>query len=178
MVIGRLLGRAGRTRSVADKLLGPTVAQARRPEFYTGLGVADTLDGRFDMIVVHLILVLRRLKAHRDLAQAIFDGFFADMDQSLREMGVGDLTVPKKIKAMTQAFYGRVEAYSPAVDAGDADALALAVERNVFRTEAEAPSEAARQIAAYMLSLRDSLDAQSDETLFRGEIRFADIPAG
>ena len=144
-------------------------------DFYAALGVADTLDGRFDMIVAHIILVLRRLKGDKVLAQALFDAFFADLDQSLREMGVGDLTVPKKVKAMSQAFYGRIDAYGPALDAGDTDALAIAVEHNISRSEAEAPRPEAKRLAAYLMVQRDALTAQKDDALHAGNIVFAPV---
>ena len=99
----------------ADQLYRRLVRQARDPVFYLHLGVPDTPDGRFDMIILHAFLVIRRLKAEHErtvgLAQAIFDLMFADMDQNLREMGVGDLGVSKRIKGMAEACYGRTVAY-------------------------------------------------------------------
>src|SRR5689334_9758544 len=93
----------------AAALYAAIVSQARRPEFYESMGVPDTLDGRFDLIVLHASIYLKRLRAAgpegRDLAQALFDTMFDNLDQSLREMGVGDVTVPKKIRAMVEAFY-------------------------------------------------------------------------
>src|SRR5262245_16557473 len=81
------------------------VAQARLPQFYESLEVPDTLDGRFDLIVLHASLYLKRMRTAgregQDLAQAVFDSMFDNLDQSLREMGVGDVTLPRKIRAMT-----------------------------------------------------------------------------
>jgi len=98
------------------------VEQARQPDFYTHHGVPDSLDGRFDMIVLHTFLVMRRLRtiasqAAGQLSQDLFDLLFADMDSNLREIGVGDLGVGKRVKKMAQAFYGRVEAYEAGLTA-------------------------------------------------------------
>ncbi|MGB1548449.1 MAG: ubiquinol-cytochrome C chaperone family protein, partial [Alphaproteobacteria bacterium] len=96
----------------ARTLYTQIVAQARRKEFYTAGGVPDTLDGRFEMLALHAFLVLYRLKRldADELAQALFDMMFADMDENLREIGVGDLSVDKRVKRMVSAFYGRVVA--------------------------------------------------------------------
>jgi cytochrome b pre-mRNA-processing protein 3 len=143
------------------------VAQARQPAFYAELGVPDTLEGRYDMLMLHAFLYMHRLKDEaepaKDVAQEVFDSMFSDMDRSLREMGVGDLSVPKKIKKMAQAFYGRATAY----DAGLAKAgpdLAAAVQRNVFGGEASAASGAAA-VADYMREAVRALAGQDTESL-------------
>ena len=95
-------------------LYGTIVAQARLPCFYREYSVPDTVNGRFDLLVLHLAIVLDRLAENsilRDLGQAIFDRFCEDMDHNLREMGVGDLAVPKEMQRMGAAFYGRAQAY-------------------------------------------------------------------
>ena len=95
------------------------MAQARKPDHYGAGAVPDSFDGRFDMLAVHVHLVLRRLRsdgvARDDIGQALFDMFFRDMDQAMREAGVGDLGVGKKIRKMAQAFYGRAAAYDEAM---------------------------------------------------------------
>ena len=95
------------------------MAQARKPDHYGVGGVPDSFDGRFDMLAAHVHLVLRRLRsegvARDDIGQALFDMFFRDMDQAMREAGVGDLGVGKKIRKMAQAFYGRAAAYDEAM---------------------------------------------------------------
>jgi cytochrome b pre-mRNA-processing protein 3 len=116
-------------------LYGAIVAQARRPEFYEEFGIPDTVEGRFEMIVLHLAVVVRRLG--RDprgatLGRALLDAFGRDMDHNLREMGVGDLAVPKQIRRMMEAFYGRARSYDSALAADDPAALARALARNVF----------------------------------------------
>ncbi|MGB3448011.1 MAG: ubiquinol-cytochrome C chaperone family protein [Xanthobacteraceae bacterium] len=124
------------------------VAQAREPAFYTDYGVPDTVDGRFDLVVLHLWMVLRRLGAAdpQKLAQGLFDHFCGDMDSNLREMGVGDMTVPKRMQAFGEAFYGRSAAYDAALREGR-DALARALDKNVFN--GRSPDQA-RRLANYV----------------------------
>src|ERR1700722_16778682 len=102
------LFRQPRNRTI-DMLYGAIVAQGRRPVFYAGFGVPDTVEGRFDMVVLHLVLVLRRLRlaaGGERMAQDLFGAFCRDMDHNLREMGVGDLTVPKQMKRLGEALFG------------------------------------------------------------------------
>ena len=116
-----LFRRSARPGTISA-LYGAIVAQARLPGFYRDYAVPDTVKGRFDLIVLHLALVLDRLAevpALRGLGQGIFDRFCQDMDHNLREMGVGDLTVPKQMRRMGEAFYGRAKAYREALAAGD-----------------------------------------------------------
>jgi cytochrome b pre-mRNA-processing protein 3 len=101
----------------------PITGAARAPVFYESMGVPDTVLGRFEMISIHLILYLRRTgkagDASRALAQDIVDAFFEDVDHSIRELGIGDMGVPKRMKKLARMFYGRVQSYGQAVDAGD-----------------------------------------------------------
>ena len=124
-----LLG-GGRTERSGYELYGAAVAAARDPYFYVELGVPDTLDGRFDLVGLHAFLLIRRFsedKAAKDLAQAVFDAMFNDMDVNLREMGVGDLSVGKKVRVMWEAFHGRAAVYAEAMKLGP-EALAEALE--------------------------------------------------
>jgi cytochrome b pre-mRNA-processing protein 3 len=128
------------------------VAQSRRPEFYRDLGVADSLDGRFDMLVLHAMLIMRRFKQDgertRVLGQNLFDHMFYDMDRSLREIGVSDLAVGKRVKQMSSAFLGRIAAYEEGLD-GAEDTLEAALIRNVYRDEIP-EGDAASRLAGYM----------------------------
>lgn len=138
------------------------VEQARQPRFYTDYGVPDTVDGRFEMVTLHAFLVLRRLKgaseSSSDTAQALFDLMFEDMDVSLREMGAGDMGVGKRVKAMVQAFYGRIASYEAGL-AGEKGDLEDALARNVYATSdagepaTEALADYLRARAAHMTSL-------------------------
>jgi cytochrome b pre-mRNA-processing protein 3 len=115
-------GREPRDPDTISALYGMIVAQARSPCFYRDYAVADTVNGRFDLIVLHLALVIARLTPEvglRGLGQGLFDRFCQDMDHNLREMGVGDLKVPKEMRRMGEAFYGRAQAYQAALSAAD-----------------------------------------------------------
>ncbi len=159
-------------------LYGAAVAAARHPAFFEQLGVPDTLDGRFDLVSAHVALVIRRIRRDpdargKDLAQAVFDAMFADMDVNLREMGVGDLAVGKRVKRMWEAFHGRAAAYEAALDTGDAAGLAEALARNVWR--GEAPEGAAGRLAAHMGAAADALSAQPFPALLAGEAHFPEL---
>jgi cytochrome b pre-mRNA-processing protein 3 len=147
---------------IIASLYGTIVAQARAPVFYRGYGVPDTVNGRFEMITLHCVLLLRHLakrsRTHRDLGQRLFDRFCTDMDDSMREMGVGDLTVPRKMRRIGEAFYNRQRAYGAALACSHDDVLAQMLERNVF---AGAQSgEGARRLAAYVRAADSRLELQ------------------
>jgi cytochrome b pre-mRNA-processing protein 3 len=149
------------------------VAQSRQPLFYAEWSVPDTVTGRFDMISLHLALLFRRLRGgeqgQRDFAQAVFDFFFKDMDRQLREMGVTDIGVPKKIQKMGNIFYGLLAAMDQALDAGDRDALAGVLTRNIYE---EAGSEGAGHLADYVVALDAALAAQPAEAIRAGKLTF------
>ncbi|MCC6947553.1 MAG: ubiquinol-cytochrome C chaperone [Bradyrhizobiaceae bacterium] len=168
------LRRRRERQATIDRLYGAIVAQARLPEFYSGLHVPDTLEGRFDLLVLHVYFVFRRLAGDaeaRAVGQAVFDRFVEDMDDSLREMGTGDLAVPKRMRAMGEAFYGRAEAYDLALRDADDARLAGALLRNVYAGE-ESAAPAARKLARYVRQVEETL-AGGDVSLFaRGLISF------
>ncbi|MBB1094313.1 ubiquinol-cytochrome C chaperone [Rhodopseudomonas palustris] len=158
-------------RGTIEAIYGMIVTQAREPAFYQHYGVADTVNGRFEMLVVHLWLVLRRIRAIKDastFAQALFDYFCSDLDANLREIGVGDLTVPKRMQAFGEAFYGRSAAYDLALTEGD-EALAMALDRNVLYG---ADIENARRLATYVGQVIKTLDDIEPSKLRSGELRF------
>ena len=147
------------------------VEQARRPQFYESMEVPDTLDGRFDLIVLHAGLYLPRLKSVRTdgkaLAQATFDQMFASMEQGLRELGNGDMSVPKKIQKMVQAFYGRATAYDTALRGGDLAALRAALHRNVYRG-AEISNTQLDALVTYVRAASQALQAAADGDIVAG----------
>jgi cytochrome b pre-mRNA-processing protein 3 len=160
-------------------LYGAAVAAARQPELYAELGVPDTTRGRFEAICLFVGLVIRRCRAEgteqgKALGQAVFDAMFADMDLTLREMGVGDLSVGKKNRELWEAFHGRAEAYGAAIDAGDRAALAGAIARNIW--PGGAPEGSAGRLAAMAVEGAAALAALPAGVLLRGEARF--VPAG
>ena len=164
-------------------LYSAAVAAARDPWFFEGaVGAPDTLDGRFDLVGLHVGLLIRRL--HRDVdpcgaeaAQAVFDAMFADMDMNLREMGVGDISLAKRVKRMWEAFHGRAQAYEAALDAADRPALEAALARNVWRAGPDSPRPAgAPALAVQAERVAAALQAQPLSALLRGEVSFPPTP--
>lgn len=158
----RFLFRRSPARGAVEDAYRVVVARARLPVFYAECGVPDTVDGRFEMVALHVFLVLNRLKAAQDheeegsgaakaFGQSLFDLMFADMDQALREMGVGDLSVGREVKRMAKAFYGRASAYEAGLLAEGGGVLEDALRRNLYGTAAPGPAEVAR-VAAYIRS--------------------------
>jgi cytochrome b pre-mRNA-processing protein 3 len=170
------LGLFGRKRyeRAGFELYTAAVQAARDPYIFDTLRVPDTLDGRFDVIGLYVFLVVHRLhgesKVGKELAQAVFDAMFSDMDINLREIGVGDMTVGKRVRAMWEAFNGRSAAYAAALDAGDAAALTEAVARNVWR--GKAPDDTARALAISVLDQAGYLASQPIEALAAGRVSF------
>lgn len=158
----------------ARRLYAIVVEQARQTAFYAAGGVPDTMEGRFDMIVLHLCLVLRRLRgedgALMRAGQAVFNAFCADMDGNLREMGVGDLAVPKRMKKFGEAFYGRAAAYDEALNAQGDAALRAALVRNVFGDSDAA--DHADVLARYVRKVDRQLAVLPRETLAASKWHF------
>lgn len=170
----RFLFAAAPLKPQAHALYLDVVAQARQPFLYEGYGVPDTLDGRFDALLLHLFLLLHRLKRAPDpavqgLARTVMEIFIADMDRTLREMGVGDTGVGKRIKHMAAALLGRLNAYEESMD--DPAAFECAVWRNVYR-EAPESREAAARLARYACACLKALEAQDTREVAAGRIRF------
>ncbi len=161
----------------AQELYREIVRQAREPVFYLEADVPDTIDGRYEMVSLHAFLVMRRLKRDGNekqtaLSQAVFDLMFADMDQSLREIGVGDLSVGKRIKAMAKVFYGRVVAYETALDTGE-ETLEEALIRNHYGTlEQPVSDESVSRLADYIRQNDTYLASQPTTDLMHGKITF------
>jgi len=157
------------------QLYAAAVAAARNPVFYADLGVPDTVDGRFDLVTLFAALVVERLRGSPEpgpaLAQAVFDAMFSDMDKSLREMGVGDLSVGKRVRAMWEAFHGRALAYSAALTAGDEQALAAGLQRNVWRGKT-VPDGSAARLSRHALRVHADLAGQTMQVLSEGKIHF------
>jgi cytochrome b pre-mRNA-processing protein 3 len=158
-------------RGTIEAIYGMIVTQAREPLFYRDLGVPDTVNGRFDLLVLHLWMVLQRLRPMEGgsgLSQALFDRFCDDMDANLREMGVGDLTVPKRMQAFGEAFYGRVAAYDLALAAGE-EPLAQALCKNILNG---AQIENARRLAVYVETAVAALAGLDEAALQNGSWEF------
>lgn len=147
--------RASRRRQGAE-LYRRMVALARVPRFYADLGVPDTVEGRFEMVALHVVLLLRRLHGVDDaLAQAVMQVMWTDLDESIRELGIGDLSVAKKMKLLATNFYGRATAYDAALKSADPAELERALLRNAY--DGDAPSDAkVAALAAYVRDLATS----------------------
>lgn len=137
--------------SAVETLYARVVAASRSPALYRNLGVPDTLEGRFEALTLHLVLVLRALRRlpapAGEVAQDLVDLTFRQLDVALREMGVGDITVPKRMKRLAEAFYGRAQAYDVALDGRDASTLAATLGRNLRGSDRPA-GELARYVLA------------------------------
>ena len=172
-----MLGLFGRKRHerAGYALYTEAVRAARDPWFYTALGVPDTLDGRFELVGLHVFLIIDRLHAAPEpgkaLSQAVFDAMFADMDFNLREMGVGDMSVGKRVKEMWEAFHGRARAYEAALHDTAGETLADALARNVWR--GSAPDGAAAAMAALMQRHAATLAAIPLDQFVAGSMTFA-----
>ncbi|WP_316976458.1 ubiquinol-cytochrome C chaperone family protein [Shumkonia mesophila] len=165
----------------ARRLYSAILARAREATFYEDFGVPDTVDGRFDMVALHAFLLLRRLKRDRPatarLSQELFDLMFIDMDENLREMGVGDLSVGRRVKDMAKAFLGRVAAYEDALERGDGEALAAALRRNLFRGVVAEDGRHIAAMAGYVRGQEAGLTGLAIETLLAGDLAFPPVAA-
>ena len=156
-------------------------AQARTPDLYARLGAPDTVEGRFEVYVLHLVMVLHRLKGQGEqageVAQTTFDTFLKNLDEGLRDMGVGDLSVGKKMRKLGEAVYGRIRSYDVAFAAPDmAAALGPVVARTVFQGRAEAPDPA--PLANYVADAVRELEAQPIEAVLRGALIWPGVANG
>lgn len=174
MLLRRFFERRTREQSASDLYLS-AVGQARQPAFYAHLGVPDTLEGRYDMIILHVWMIARRLRAvagerAEAVSRAMIELMFADMDRNLREMGVTDLRVGKRVLNMAEAFYGRVAAYDRALTEGDS-ALTAALERNVYQS-GEPRHDGSAGLATHVRAQLACLDSQDGQALCEGKVSF------
>ncbi|MBP0439083.1 ubiquinol-cytochrome C chaperone family protein [Tianweitania sediminis] len=168
---------AGRTAAL--RLYDQIVAAARQPVLYAQWNVPDTPLGRFEMVALHMVLFLRRVRDEKGemagIAQILTDEFFLDVDHSLRELGISDVGVPKRIKKLARMFYGRAKSYTEALDADDLPALEAALARNVRPGVEQWPET--RDLAAYMKDKSVLLASQSVGEFASGRLSFEE-PAG
>jgi cytochrome b pre-mRNA-processing protein 3 len=162
----------GERKRIAECLCARISERAREPVFFRSFAVADTIDGRFDLVVLHAWLVLEVLEAGREaaLAQALVDGLFARFDEALREQGAGDMGMNRRIRKIAGAFYGRLRAYR---EAGSEGELAAAIARNLYRGETSRV-ELAGMLAKYARNARAGL---VNLRLDRGQLDFGPLPA-
>ncbi|MBP2547299.1 cytochrome b pre-mRNA-processing protein 3 [Neorhizobium galegae] len=169
MIFG-LFAKKNRNRAIVDRQYASLTSAARIPFFYTDLDVPDTVMGRFEMLSVVMILFFRRTAksgiSGQELAQEIMDAFFQDIDHSIRELGIGDQAVPKRMKKLAGMFYGRLESYGKALEAGDAPALSAALRRNFYPSDADAPSMDG--LGGWMMRAQVALAAVTEDDIARG----------
>ena len=175
------LRRNKKIKDAAYLLFTKIVEQARQPEFYSDWKVADTLDGRFDMIILHVALVVDRLEVNDDnkdmalLIRHVQEVLFDNMDMSLREIGVGDMSVGKKVKIMAEAYYGRAAAYAKAVRSDSvAESLKPVLIRNIYREQA--PEDAnIKSFVTYVIRQVACLAQQADADLMAANVIFEEV---
>ena len=177
-MIWNLFKRKKANQALVERQYAEITGAARSPAFYESMGVPDTVMGRFEMISLHLFLYLRRTgsagEATQGLAQEIVDAFFEDVDHSIRELGIGDMGVPKRMKKLAKMFYGRVTSYSQALDASDHKALTDALKRNIH-PEAGDDAPSMQALSDWMLATARALEDVTDETLSAGQLVFKSI---
>ncbi|OJF92543.1 ubiquinol-cytochrome C chaperone family protein [Pararhizobium antarcticum] len=178
MIFG-LFGKKNSNTAIVERQYGLLTAAARRPVLYAELGVPDTVMGRFEMLSTVLILYFRRTRGSartgQEIAQEIVDAFFEDVDHSIRELGVGDVAIPKRMKKLAGMFYGRLETYSAALEYRDAAALTAALKRN-FYPEPAGSDVSMQALAAYLLEAEAAL-AASDEAVVEAGMLDLPVPA-
>lgn len=176
MILNLFRRRSKVNEAIVLKLYESIVSAARQKYFYAEFAVPDTPLGRFEMLSLHLFLIMQRLKATEelgaDLAQALIDEFFKDIDHSLRELGIGDPSVPKRMKKLAKMFYGRVASYEKALDENDKAALSAALTRNI-RPDLEIWDKA-DNLARYIFIARNCLIDIDNSRLMEGFIEFPD----
>jgi len=176
MILSLFSRKAKANEAITIALYDAIVAAARQPYFYSDLEVPDTPLGRYEMLSLHVFLFMRRIKdrvpALKPVGQEVTDEFFRDVDHSLRELGIGDSGVPKRMKKLARMFYGRIESYDRALETNDHPALIAALARNV-RPDSEGWT-GAPALAAYVERTVRHLDGQSDDDIVAGRVTFPD----
>lgn len=181
MAAGTGWGRGGKRRQTAGDVYSQIMGQARQPVFYEQLCVPDTVEGRLELVTIHVHAVMRRMRhlgpiagpASQELVQYMFD----DLDRSIREIGVGDMSMGKYMKRLGKNFYGRAEAYDQSLDAGDTGALRATLRRNVLATSdasASAQERASHALADYVVALNTGMESY-DLMGLAGPLSFPEI---
>lgn len=170
------LFRRDSNRNVVEELYAAIVAAARREHYFAVWEVPDTPLGRFEMISLKMFLLQHRLRDEggtaKAVAQSLIDDFFTDVDHSLRELGISDVGVPKRMKKLARMFYGRTLSYGAAIEAGDRQALAEALARNIRPDVADWPHAPA--LADHVMASAERLRAMPTEEILAGRLHFAE----
>lgn len=175
-MIFSLFRKKSHNQSIVNAQYATLTSAARIPFFYSDLGVPDTVMGRFEMLSIVMILFLRRTATSgsesRALAQEIVDAFFEDIDHSIRELGIGDQGVPKRMKKLARMFYGRLESYGMALSSQDRNGLAEALRRNIYPGRDDADDMIG--LADWMVAADAFLAGLPEDDIARGQ---ATLPA-
>ncbi|GHC79742.1 ubiquinol-cytochrome c chaperone [Limoniibacter endophyticus] len=169
--------RRASNEKIVEALYEAIVAAARQEPFYAQAQVPDIPLGRYEMLSLHMLLFLRRMKretdpAAQELTQAVVEEFFKDIDHSLRELGIGDSSVPKRMKKLARMFYGRGESYGAALEDNDIEGMTRALKRNIRPDDEKWPQAPA--LTQYAFAAVRNLDEQSAAQIVRGRLVFPD----
>ena len=172
----RFFGKS-ETVSVPETLFSKIREQSRNSTLFSEYGVPDTVMGRFDMLALHTYLFANRLKDEKEaratnLNQDVFDLFVDDIERALRELGIGDTTVPKRKKRMVRSFYGQIEDFDQGLNEKDIETLALRAKQ---RYGEDTDGFDARKVAQYMVKVKENLSAQSYDEILQGELAWIEI---
>ena len=174
------LSRSKKLNNAAHQLFLNVIEQSRNDKFYKNYGVEDSLDGRFDLMTMHMSIILNKLEQHSEINDAkivrrnLQEIMFDNLDLSLREIGVGDLGVGKKIKVMAEAFYGRIAVYQSLLNSNNQGELSDALERNLYRGK-DLDDKILPEMVKYVFSQWDNVHEQSIEKIVKGNIIFLAI---
>ena len=163
---------------VIDSIYEKVVSISRKKFFYRDLEVPDTLDGRFDMLILFTIIVVYKLTLIKpkgnDLAQELFDFLFKDLDRSLRELGAGDIGVANRIKKMSSAYLGRQKSYCEAFDSNDLDNLIKSLNNNVYRNVI-VDKEKIKLLALFSFQVVKKLNNYQEHEILEGNFDFPNL---
>lgn len=177
MILSLFSRKAKANEAITIAIYETIVAAARQPYFYSDIGVPDSPLGRYEMLSLHIFLFIRRIKGRNDalksIGQEVTDEFFRDVDHSLRELGIGDSGVPKRMKKLARMFYGRVESYDKALENNDQTELATALARNIRPDSADWIGGGVA-LANYVEQVVLLLETQPDDVLASGKAIFPD----
>lgn len=181
MILARWRARRANTILI-EHIHGEIVAAARAPALYAQWAAPDTLDGRFEMVVLHAGLAMRRLSQLGDtgaqISQDLVDCVFRHLEDALREMAIGDAGVVKRMKSMIESFYGRNGAYAAALDAGDDQRLAAALARNVYQASDIDAAPSARDLAGYVRRVATAFESRAVDDFAGGHFRYPECLGG
>lgn len=171
MIFG-LFRKKNANQRIVERQYAHLTAAARQPRLYESLGVPDTVMGRLEMLSAVLILYFRRTRVSgtsgQEIAQQIVDAFFQDVDHSIRELGISDVGVPKRMKKLAGRFYGRLESYAAALDASDEEVLAQALKRNIYPDDTESAPDM-QGLAHYLFAAEAHLAALDEFVIETGD---------